>query len=432
MTYRPFLRDTPTRSQYLSLSAARAAADGDARMLGQLGELLRCIRHPDAVKVLERAVGFRGDAADRVSLATARFYRGGHQQAEAELKDVLGGAYPDLAPLAAQQLGKCLAEVGRYDEATRYLEDALATHGGEAAVVGSAKAALDEVTARGAAMGPRELPHPTALQWLRQWHDRTPGTTARAFMHGVDDRGESSYQRLARHAQGSVLDLACGDGPLIELLAGSGLELTGIDQSEGELEAARGRLHERSGISLVRGEVHALPFENGNFDAVLCHMALMLFARVDDVLSEVARTLRPGGKFAAVIGGPLPTADDNAWRLLVNCLQQFRLDGPVDLINVDALVPETLATILTTAGFEDISTQVLTISYDATPADVWLHFATSYDPQRMTQHDVDALREAFLERAAMLLRPDGRVTMQVGLREVVATRSTGPLLEPVG
>ena len=118
-------------------------------------------------------------------------------------------------------------------------------------------------------------------------------STSRGFARG------GSYERLAALATGRVLDLACGDrgGP-------AGI---GYDASLAALRAATGLR--------VCGDARALPFADRTFDAVVCHLAFMLFADPARVVAELARVLAPGGRFFAILGGG-PTAaggDALAW-----------------------------------------------------------------------------------------------------------------------
>lgn len=91
-----------------------------------------------------------------------------------------------------------------------------------------------------------------------------------------------------------VLDLACGTGDLCRDLAAAGCPAVGVDFSAGMLAAAR------VPSPLVRGDAAALPFDDGAFDGVACGFALRNFVDLDEVFCEVARVLRPGGRFVAL------------------------------------------------------------------------------------------------------------------------------------
>jgi SAM-dependent methyltransferase len=87
-----------------------------------------------------------------------------------------------------------------------------------------------------------------------------------------------------------VLDAGCGTGEWAALLTAP--EVVCVDQSEAAVEAARAR-----GFEALRADIQALPFEDGSFDVVMCNWVLYHLADLDLGLSEIARVLRPGGRF---------------------------------------------------------------------------------------------------------------------------------------
>jgi SAM-dependent methyltransferase len=92
----------------------------------------------------------------------------------------------------------------------------------------------------------------------------------------------------------SALDLGCGDGRLtVELDAG---ELTAADVSRVALDRARQRV---AGARFAELEPDArLPFEDGEFDLVLCAETVEHVRDLQLLLSEARRVLRPGGTLA--------------------------------------------------------------------------------------------------------------------------------------
>jgi ubiquinone/menaquinone biosynthesis C-methylase UbiE len=184
-------------------------------------------------------------------------------------------------------------------------------------------------------------------QHLREVHGRLPGMTAIACSGRVTPRGQSSYQLLADTAVDAVrdldrpvdvLDLACGDGYLIELclrqVGGSIRTITGVDMSEGELDAARQRLAGQD-ARLCIGLAQSLPLAPASVDVALCHAAFMLMVPIEPVVAELARVLRPGGIFSAVVGSTSSPASAGAsggqeldtqralWRQIGVALRQF-------------------------------------------------------------------------------------------------------------
>lgn len=66
-----------------------------------------------------------------------------------------------------------------------------------------------------------------------------------------------------------VLDAACGWGRHLGLLAEAGFRAAGVDRSAELARQAARRIGARSGATVVRADLRALPFRDASFDAVL-------------------------------------------------------------------------------------------------------------------------------------------------------------------
>jgi SAM-dependent methyltransferase len=111
-----------------------------------------------------------------------------------------------------------------------------------------------------------------------------------AVLHGLVKR--SLTGRLP--PRGHVLDAGCGTGGMLDFLRWRirCLDVEGIDASELAVEHCQKR-----GLSTVQmGSVERLPFEDGEFDAVLS-LDVLYHAGVDEgrALEEMSRVLQPGG-----------------------------------------------------------------------------------------------------------------------------------------
>lgn len=93
-----------------------------------------------------------------------------------------------------------------------------------------------------------------------------------------------------------VLELGCGTGAYTRLLNERGFNVTGLDISENMLKQARLK---NSDISLVRGDIHNIPFGCSHFDAVI-GFYILHYADVIRVLDESYRVLVVGGKVGFV------------------------------------------------------------------------------------------------------------------------------------
>ncbi len=110
-------------------------------------------------------------------------------------------------------------------------------------------------------------------------------------------RLDQRWRRQAARALGlpagsRVLDLACGTGDLLTILAGTGLRPIGMDLSSGMLTA------NGTGFPLAQADGAHLPLVAGSVDGVTCGYALRNFTDLGAVLDELGRVVRPGGRIS--------------------------------------------------------------------------------------------------------------------------------------
>lgn len=97
-----------------------------------------------------------------------------------------------------------------------------------------------------------------------------------------------------------VGDLGCGSGPLSEALAPCVRQVIAVDGSEAMLGAARRRLRDLDNVDVRRGELEALPIDDGVLDAATLILVLHHLPEPGKAVQEVARVLRPGGALLVV------------------------------------------------------------------------------------------------------------------------------------
>jgi ubiquinone/menaquinone biosynthesis C-methylase UbiE len=106
---------------------------------------------------------------------------------------------------------------------------------------------------------------------------------------------ESELQVLGDVAGRDVLELGCGGGQWSVALAPLGARVVGLDLSLAQLKHARTAAAD---LPLLAADAEQLPFAASSFDVVFCDHGAMSFCDPDRTLPEVARVLRPGGRFA--------------------------------------------------------------------------------------------------------------------------------------
>lgn len=105
-----------------------------------------------------------------------------------------------------------------------------------------------------------------------------------------------------------VLEAGCGTGAVSRSLAGwrNVGEVIGVDPSPVFIEKARELGAGISNLRFEEGDARSLPFEDGNFDAVIFHTSLCHVPGPEAALGEAFRVVRPGG-YLAVFDGDYAT-----------------------------------------------------------------------------------------------------------------------------
>jgi len=104
---------------------------------------------------------------------------------------------------------------------------------------------------------------------------------------------------LALRPGDAALDVGCGTGDDIRALAslvGPNGRVVGFDASRSLIAEARRRTTAEHGpVEFIVGDAHALPFEDGEFDAARIERTLQHVENPGQVLCELVRVVRPGG-----------------------------------------------------------------------------------------------------------------------------------------
>jgi ArsR family transcriptional regulator len=97
-----------------------------------------------------------------------------------------------------------------------------------------------------------------------------------------------------------VGDLGCGTGRIAELLAPFARRVHGVDGSAAMVRAARTRLRGFDNVELHRASREELPLEDRSLDLALLVLVLHHLGDPEQVLGEVCRVLKPGGRVLIV------------------------------------------------------------------------------------------------------------------------------------
>lgn len=149
----------------------------------------------------------------------------------------------------------------------------------------------------------------------------------RWFRRELSAEERKMLEQIAQLAQirstDRVLDVACGTGVVSFALASQAREVVGIDISPGMLAKARKIRHRRGirNVHFVLGQAEHMPFADGEFDLVVCRLAIHHFPQPEKEIREMARVLKVGGRL--VISDTVSSEDEREARLH-NALERLR------------------------------------------------------------------------------------------------------------
>ncbi|WP_432988893.1 methyltransferase domain-containing protein [Dactylosporangium sp. CA-233914] len=151
-----------------------------------------------------------------------------------------------------------------------------------------------------------------------------------------------------------ILDAGSGTGEAARLLAtrlcGTG-SIVALDSSPAALAAARAR-DEGSCVQYHHGDVTALDFPDGHFDAVRCERVLQHLASPDTAVAELARVTRPGGRVCLIDTDWESVAVDGLPRHLVTAVREHLL---ATVVGQHLDMGRTLRRRLVHAGLPDVT-----------------------------------------------------------------------------
>lgn len=232
------------------------------------------------------------------------------------------------------------------------------------------------------------LPSETPAQ---EWNSSRYAENARF----VSDLGQAVFDLLNPQAGERILDLGCGDGALTEKIAATGALVVGVDASSDMVAAAT-----RRGLDARVMDAYNLTFTS-EFDAVFSNAAMhWMKCEPDAVTVGVRRALKPGGRFAAEMGGHGCVAAIAV--ALCATLERYGIANPASLFPWYFPTPDDYRERLERAGFQ---VEYIALIPRPTPLPTgmrgWLEtFAIPF-----TKSVVEEKRAAFLDEVTERLRP---------------------------
>jgi SAM-dependent methyltransferase len=228
---------------------------------------------------------------------------------------------------------------------------------------------------------------------------------------------EAALARVGLEPGERVLDVACGVGAFLRLVAERGGVPFGIDASKALVELARRRLPD---ADLRVGDMEALPYDDDGFDLVTGFNAFFFANDMVAALREAGRVAKPGAAVVIQVWGAHDRCDLEAMKAIARPYFPSRpADAPAD---PDLSQPGMLESLATDAGLTP--TDVFTTSWATVyPNDEIVGrallapggLALAVGPER-----VDEVKATIVSELAACRKPDGSYELENEYRFVLA------------
>jgi SAM-dependent methyltransferase len=183
----------------------------------------------------------------------------------------------------------------------------------------------------------------SAGRWGPLWGAR-PADWARSEEQQVPTY-EAALEHVALDPGQSVLDVGCGAGVFLRLVADRGARAFGLDAADALIAEARERVPE---ADLRVGDMESLPYENDSFDLVTGFNSFFFANDMVAALAEAGRVAKPGAAVVIQVWGSHERNDLEAMKAVARPFFPPRpADAPVE---PDLSVPGALEELAARAG----------------------------------------------------------------------------------
>lgn len=205
---------------------------------------------------------------------------------------------------------------------------------------------------------------------FRGFSDVDGSSHPRSYIEYLDESNANERMQLSKghliHALDlkrgdQVLDLGCGvghDTQMLVRLVGRAGRVVGIDKSKTMIREARRRSRQLNrSLEFRVGDAHHLPFKRETFNGCVSFSTLIHLEQPSEVLTEIARVLKPSGRFIAL---------EPDWDTLVVSTGDAETDGTLPFLLRQSVrhsgIAHQLPILLSQTGFENVIVRAATLT----------------------------------------------------------------------
>ena len=131
-----------------------------------------------------------------------------------------------------------------------------------------------------------------------------------------------AYNRAKEIISGNVLEIGCGEGYGIEYLAPACTHITAVDKFHDTIDRMKSEARYKN-TTFMQMEVPFLDFEDNSFDYVVSFQVIEHIEDDHSFVKEVARVLKPGGKFVVSTPNIKMSLTRNPWHVREYTVTEF-------------------------------------------------------------------------------------------------------------
>jgi len=151
---------------------------------------------------------------------------------------------------------------------------------------------------------------PSIIDWMPEFYDSLSSRydLLARFLFPIGEKGR--WRVVADLKPGSILEVACGTGMLLQMAQIAGVQCFGIDNSPGMLAQAQEKV---PAAQFLRASFYEIPYPDATFDYVVETNAVSgVDIDVESVLREMVRVCKENGQ---ILIGDYAKASNESWSM---------------------------------------------------------------------------------------------------------------------